>query len=245
MKLFRNNENDFEGESRLVSTCSTVNGVDNMIDLLFKINYQHNRTSRLISYNEEENSLLIYSISSHQLEYLSLNSRQICSIDLSFKESILNLGYSTNYHLFYFSTRKTNRFVLFKLNQQEKQIEIEQEIQLINSQDHFISVHIYQNIIFFLYLSSSSIVTFGKYDLENLSFLSPISFEKKLYDDEEKCPYKIIDFAINNSFISFLIELKNKDKFKIIISDYDSMNKIHSFDLIDAIKPLSIISTEK
>lgn len=215
-----------------------------MVDISFKIPYQHNRSICLMCFNEEEDCLLIYSLLSRQLSYLPLNSRQISLISLPFDEPILNLGYSTTYRLFYLSTRQTNRFVLFRLNEQEKKIEIENEIELINAQDHFISVHIYENFIYFLYLSSS-IVRFGKYDLETSSSRSSISFEKKLYDHEDKSTYNIIDFAINNSFISFLIQLKNQNKFKINIYDYDSMDQIHSFDLIDAIKPLSIISTEK
>jgi WD40 repeat protein len=220
--------------------------IDNMIPILFKIVYQHNLTPRLMCFNEDDNNILIYSLYSHKFEYLSLNSSQIYSIHFSSDESILNVGYSTRYHLFYLSTyRKTNRFVLFRLNEKFKEIEIEEEIKLIDCKDHFINVHIYENIIFYLYLSSSSIVMFGKYDLENSSFISSISFEKKLYDYDEKCPYKIIDFTINNSFIFFLIQLKNKKKSKIFIYDYENMNKLHSFDLIDSIKPLSIISTQK
>jgi len=218
---------------------------DSMLNILIKIPYTHNRTPRLMCFNEEEKYFLIYSLSSHQFEYLSLNSRQISPIDYSSDEFILNIGYSTMYHLFYLSTRKTNHFVLFRFNEESKQIEIEQEIELIREKDHFINVHIYENIIYFLYLTSSSIVTFGKYDLESSSFLPSINFEKKLYDYEDKCPYKIIDFTINNSFICFLIQLKSKKKSKIIIYDYENMDKLHSFELIDAVKPISIISTEK
>jgi hypothetical protein len=89
----------------------------------------------------------------------------------------------------------------------------------------------------------------GKYNFETSSFVLPsISYEKKLYDYEEKSSYKMIDFSVNDSFICFLIQMKNKDqnkKSKIIIHDSESMNKLHSFDLIDAIKPVSIVSTEK
>ncbi|CAF3707682.1 unnamed protein product [Rotaria sp. Silwood1] len=244
----QNNENNLQSESRIVSTYSSMSKTNSMLDLIFKITYEHSRTPCLMCFNEEENYLLIYSLSSHQLQYLSLNFHQISSIDFSSNELILNLGYSSRYHLFYYSTRQTNRFVLFQLNEQEKQIEIKQEVKLINEKDHFINVHIYENFIFFLYLTSSSIVMFGKYHLETSSFLPSISFEKKLYDYEEKSSYKIIDFTINNSFICFLIQLKNKNKnnkSKIFIHDYESMNKLHSFDLINPIKPISIISTKK
>jgi len=247
MVKFRNNENEISPSSRVVSTCSTMNEIDNnMIPILFKVPYQHNRSPHLMCFNEDDNNILIYSLYSHKFEYLSLNSSQIFSIDFSSDEYILNLGYSTKYHLFYLSTyRQTNRFVLFRLNEEEKEIEIEREIELIDCKDHFINVHIYENVIYYLYLTSLSIVMFGKYDLETSSFISSISFEKKLYSYEDKSPYKIIDFTINNSFICFLIQLKNKSKSKIIIYDYENMTKLHSFDLIDSIKPISIISTEK
>jgi hypothetical protein len=104
----------------------------------------------------------------------------------------------------------------------------------------------HEYFIFYLYLSSSSsTVMFGKYDLEKSTNISTISFENKLYDVYEQSTYKIIDFTINNSFISFLTQLKNKNKFIIIIYDYNTMDKLHTFDLIDAGKPLSIISTQK
>ncbi|CAF2890865.1 unnamed protein product [Rotaria sp. Silwood2] len=238
----QNNEIGIEPQSRLVSTCSTINGPDMMIDLLFKIPYQHNRNPRLLSYHENEKYLLIYSLYSHQLESLCLNSHQFSVINLPSNEYLLNIGYSTNYNLFYFSTQQTKNFVLFRLNQQ--QIEFVQEINLVKNNDKLISVHMYENFVFFLYISSS-IVMLGKYDIEYSSFMSPFSFENKLYDDGEQSPYVIIDFAVNNFYISFLVRLKNINKFMIVIHDSATMNRLHSFDLIDAFQPLSIISTDK
>ncbi|CAF1300340.1 unnamed protein product [Rotaria sordida] len=75
----QNNEISFEPQSRLTSTCSTIIEPDNMVDILFKIPYQHNRYNSLLSFNNEENFFLIYLLSSHKLEYLSLNSHQISS----------------------------------------------------------------------------------------------------------------------------------------------------------------------
>jgi hypothetical protein len=221
---------------------------DSMLPILFKIPYQPNRTPRLICFNEDEKYFLISSLFPRQFECLSMNTRQISPINISFDETLLNLGYSTKYHRFYLTTKKTNRFIFFRLNEEDKQIEIEREIELIKEKDRFINVHIFDNIIFFLYLTSSSIVIFGKYDLETSSFLQSINFEKKLYDNEEQCPYRIIDFTINSTFICFLIQLKkneNKNKSKIIIHDYETINQIYSFDLIDAVRPISIVSTEK
>ncbi|CAF4120631.1 unnamed protein product [Adineta steineri] len=238
----QNNEIETPPESRLVSTCSTISVADEMIDLSFRIPYQHNRRPCSITYNDDEKFLLIYSASIHSLEYICLESRRIFKINLPFDDRILNLGYSQRKQLFYFSTRETNRLVLFRLN--EKQIEIVEEINLIGENDYFINVHIYENFIFFLY-GSSSIIMFGKYDLENSSHLPSFSFENKLYDSQEKSKYKIFDFAINYSYISFLIQLKTNNKFMIFIHDYDNMHKLHSFDLIDAKKPLSIVATEK
>ncbi|CAF1247521.1 unnamed protein product [Rotaria sp. Silwood1] len=238
----QNNEIGIEPQSRLVSTCSTINEADTMIHLLFKIPYQHNRKPYLIAYHEDENYLIIYSLISCQLECLCLKSRQISLINLPSNEHLLNLGYSTNYHLFYFSSQKTKNFVLFRLNQQ--QIEFEREINLIKNNDELISVHMYENLVFFLY-TSSSIIMLGKYDIEKSSFMSPFRFENNLYDDIEQSKYEIIDFAINNFYISFLVRLKNKRKFMIIIHDSATMKRIRSFDLIDAINPLTIISTDK
>ncbi|CAF3629022.1 unnamed protein product [Rotaria sordida] len=240
----QNNEIGIEPQSRVVSTCSTINESNNMmIDLQFKIPHQHNRKPHLISYHENENCLLIYLLFSHQLEYLCLNPRQISFINLPSNEHLLNLGYSTNYNLFYFSNRQTKNFVLFRLNQQ--QIEFEQEINLIrNDDDNLISVHMYENFVFFIYISSS-IVMLGKYDMEKSSFMSPFSFEDRLYDDVEQSQYDIIDFAINNFYISFLVHLKNKKKFMIVTHDSASMDRLYSFDLIDASQPLSIISIDK
>ena len=195
--------------------------------------------------NEDENYILIYTLSSEQFEYFSLNSGEIFSINCLSKQSILNVGYWRGSGLFYYSTR-TNHFVLFRFNEEKKQIEIEGDINLIDEKDYFINVHIYQNIVYFLYLTSSTVVMLGKYHLENSSILPSISFEKKLYDYQEKCPFKILDFTVNDSFICFLIQLKdNSKKFKIRICDLENLNEIHSFDLIDASKPISIISTEK
>ena len=184
-----------------------------MVDISFKIPYQHDRKIHLISFNESEEYFLIHLLYSRQLEYLSLKTRKNFSINLPLIEPIINLGYSINSNLFYLSTRQTNRFILFKINQQEKQIEIDREIELIDKNDHFISVHIHEDFILYLYLSSSSTVMFGKYDLEKSSFIPSISFENRLYDMQEKSTYKILDFAINNSFISFLTQLKTKNKF--------------------------------
>jgi hypothetical protein len=121
-----------------------------------------------MSFNEEEHSLLINSLSTHQFQYLSLDFCQIYSIDYLTDEFLLNLDYSTTNYSFYFSTRKINRFILFRLNQQ---IEIEREMKLINFKDHFIILHINENIIFFLYFKFSSIIMFRKYHLEKFSIL--------------------------------------------------------------------------
>jgi hypothetical protein len=75
-----------------------------------------------------------------------LDSCQIYSIDYLTDEFLLNLDYSTTNYSFYFITRKTNWFVLFRLNQE---IEIEREMKLINFKDHFIILHINENIILF------------------------------------------------------------------------------------------------
>ncbi|CAF1379758.1 unnamed protein product [Rotaria sp. Silwood1] len=110
------NEIAFEPQSCLTSACSTVLGSDDMVNISFKIPYQHNRHNCLISFNDEENSLLIYSLSSRKVEHLSLNSRQISSINLPFSEPIVRLDYSKKLRSFYCSTRQTNRFILFRLN---------------------------------------------------------------------------------------------------------------------------------
>ncbi len=215
------------------------------MDIIFQISYQHNRTPHFMCFNEEEKHLLIYSLSSHKFQLLNLNSRQLSSINYSTDESILNIGYSIIYHLYYYTTRETNRFVLFRLNEEEKQIEINREIELINSKDHFINVHIYENFIFFLYLTPSSIVMFGKYDIENSSIVLSIRLDNKFYENGQKNHYKIIDFTINNPFLCLLIQFKNKSKSKILIYDYETITKTDSFDLIDAVNPKSIISTKK
>ncbi len=123
-----------------------MNETDSMLNRIFKIPYTHNRTPCLMSFNEEEHSLLINSLSTHQFQYLSLDSCQIYSIDYLTDEFLLNLDYSTTNYSFYFITRKTNWFVLFRLNQE---IEIEREMKLINFKDHFIILHINENIILF------------------------------------------------------------------------------------------------
>lgn len=239
---FRNIETFIESQSRPVSTYSTIIESENMIHLLFKVPHQHDQAVHLISYCENENFLLIYSVLSHQLEYISLKSKKALPIGFQRKEHLLNLGYSTKYHLFYFSSRETGQFVLFRLNQRD--IEIERRIELIKQNDFLISVHMYENLVFFLY-TSSNVVMLGKYDIETLSFLMPFSFENKLYDDQEQSLYEIIDFTIIYEYACFLIRLTAKNKCMIIIYDLDTMDQLNSFDLIDANRPLSIISTYK
>ncbi|MCC7159862.1 MAG: hypothetical protein IT281_10015 [Ignavibacteria bacterium] len=213
-----------------------------MIGLLFKIPYQHNRNSYLLAYHEHENYVLIYSSYNHKLEYLSLHSHQISNVNLPLADNLLNLGYSTHDDLFYLSSRKNNNVVLFRLNQQ--QIQIEREISLIKGNNYLISAHMYKNIIVFLYQSSSRL-SLGKYDIKTSSFLPSFNFQDELYDDQEQSSYEIMDFAINNVYISFLIRLINKNKFMIVIHDFISMDRLQLFDLIDANKPLSIISIER
>ncbi|CAM4740325.1 unnamed protein product [Rotaria magnacalcarata] len=236
----QNNDYNIEPQSRLVSNCPTISGPDMMINLLFKIPYPHNRNSYLLTYHEYEDYLLIYSLDYHKLEYLSFRSHQISNVNLPLADTLLNLGYSTHNDLFYLSSRKKKNFVLFRLNQQ--QIEIEREIPLVEKNDYLITVHMYKSVVFFLYRSSSR-VSLGKYDIEKSSFLSPFNFQHELYDEQEQSSYEIMDFAINEIYISFLIRLINKNKFMIVIHDFISMDRLQSFDLIDAIKPLSIIST--
>ncbi|CAF0942572.1 unnamed protein product [Rotaria sordida] len=67
----QNNQIEIESKSRLVSTCSTIPEPDMRIDLLFEVPYQHNRNSCLVAYHENENFLLIYSLTSHQLEHFN------------------------------------------------------------------------------------------------------------------------------------------------------------------------------
>ncbi|CAF3303861.1 unnamed protein product [Rotaria socialis] len=238
----QNNDYNLESQSRLSSTCSTKAGPDMMIGLLFKIPYQHNRNSYLLAYHERENYLLIYSPCNHKLEYLSFHSHQISNVNLPSADTLLNLGYSTHNDLFYLSSRKKKNLVLFRLNQQ--QIEIEREIPLVEKNDYLINAHMYKNFIVFLHQSSSR-VSLGKYDIEKSSFLPQFNFQHELYDEQEQSSYEIMDFAINNIYISFLIRLINKNKFMIVIHDFISMDRLQSFDLIDAIKPLSIISTDR
>jgi hypothetical protein len=246
LKSFRTNENGIEPLSRLSSTYPTQTEDNNMLDIQLRIRYEHNWKPHLICFNENCKYLLIYSCSSRQFKYLSLNSLQIISIDYCCDQSILNLGYCSTYNLFYLVTRESNRFVLFRLNKEEKQIEIDREIELIiDEKDHFINVHIYENFIFYLYLTKSSLIKLAKYDLESSSICQSVRLDNRLYENGEKRYFKILDFTIINSFICFLIQFKDKNQSKILIHDYDTMNRLHSFDLIDSVKPISIVSTEK
>ena len=86
---------------------------------------------------------------------------------------------------------------------------------------------------------------FRRYDLDKSSFFPPISFQNKLYDVQEQSPYKIIDFTMNSSYINFLAQLTKKPKFLIVIHEYDTLVKLHSFELIDATRPISVVSIEK
>ncbi|CAF4964584.1 unnamed protein product [Rotaria sp. Silwood1] len=70
-----------------------------------------------------------------------------------------------------------------------------------------------------------------------------LCFEKKLYDNQEKSSYKIIDYVVNNSYIIFLNRLNNTNKYIIAIHDSGTLDRLHSFDLIDAILPLSMVSS--
>ena len=181
-------------------------------------------------------------MNSCQLQHLCLESKKISTINSPLDQTFLDFGYSTTYDLFYFSTRETNDFVLFDLKQQ--QIEIKRRHKLIDKRKFLIKVHVYENLVFFLYLSSLP-PTLGKYDLENSSYLQSFSFENHLYDDEEQSSYEIIDFVINNFHIYLLVRFKNKSKFKIVVHDYADMTRLHSFDLIDAIKPKIFISVKR
>jgi hypothetical protein len=243
LKSFRINENGIEPLSHLTSP--TANEDNNMLNMILRIRYEHNWKPHLICFNENCKDFLIYSCSSRQFEYLSLNCCQIIPIDYCCDQSILNLGYSPTYNLFYLTTRETNRFVLFRLNKEKNQIEIDREIKLIDEKDHFINVHIYENFIFYLYLTKSSLIILEKYDLESSLICLSIRLDNRIYENGEKRYFKIVDFTIKNPFICFLIQFKDKNQSKLILHDYDSMNRLHSFDLINSIKPISIVSTEK
>ncbi|CAF1683418.1 unnamed protein product, partial [Adineta ricciae] len=239
----RNNESTTRSPSRsLQSGLSPTSKSNYMIDLLFKIPYPNNGNSRLIAYDEQKNDFVIYITQSHKLEYLPRRSRQIVPISLPFNEAILNLGYSKLHRLFYIAVKQINRFILFRIKDQ--QMEIVQDIDLIHEQDHFISAHIYKTIIVFLYLSQSKVIC-GKYDLDTSSVIQRMNLESKLYDPNEKKKYHVTDFTINDSFIAFLVRLRSETpKWMIAVYDAKNIERICSFDLIDPYHPLSIISVE-
>ncbi|CAF0887021.1 unnamed protein product [Adineta ricciae] len=238
----RNNQTNSQPQSRLVSTCSTFSGADEMINILFQISHKLDKSPRLISFNSDENYFLIYSSKIHKLVHLSNQTREFFDIALPFTATILNIGYSKFRHCFYFTSRQTNHFSLFRWNDQK--IEIIQEFPLINEKEQFISGHIYENLIYFVY-SSSSEVMFAKYDMETSSRSEQISLQNYLYDFEDKIKYRLVDFTVNDSFISCLVQLNSTNKWKIAVYDIKDFERIHSFELIDAKNPLSIVSAEK
>lgn len=66
-----------------------------MVDIQFKIHYDHDRSKHLLAYHDTEDYLLIYSLSEHKLERFSFNVREVITIDISTIERLLNLEYST------------------------------------------------------------------------------------------------------------------------------------------------------
>ncbi|CAF4292521.1 unnamed protein product [Adineta steineri] len=219
--------------------------VKNMVNTSFRIPYESNRHSRLMAYNIHEHSLLIYSLTSHKLEYLSIQTREINSIDLSFKEPLINLDYCINHRCFYLITKHTHHFCFFHLNEQK--IEIDQQFELTHENNKINSIingHIYENNLFFSYTLPSKDIYFGRYNFDESIFFPSIQFKNILHDDYEQLTYDIIDFTINNTFITFLTQIKKSNRYMLIINDHD-INQISSFDLVDAKQPLSIISIIK
>ncbi|CAF1222207.1 unnamed protein product [Adineta steineri] len=219
--------------------------VKNMVNTSFRIPYESNRNSRLMAYNIHEHSLLIYSLTSHKLEYLSIQTREINSIDLSFKEPLINLDYCINHRCFYLITKHTHHFCLFHLNEQK--IEIDQQFELTHENNKINSIingHIYENNLFFLYTLPSKDIHFGRYNFDESIFFPSIQFKNILHDDYDELTYDIIDFTVNNTFITFLTQIKKSNRYMLIINDHD-INQISSFDLVDAKQPLSIISIIK
>ncbi|CAF1004947.1 unnamed protein product [Adineta ricciae] len=237
-----NNQTNFEPQSRLTSTCSSSSKPDEMIDMSFKIPYKSDRSPQLISFNSDENYFLVYSIKAHKLVYLSNQTPESVNIVLPFNKKLLNFGYSKFHRCFYFTSRQTNCFALFRLN--DRQIEIIRELPLINTNEQFISGHIYQNLVHYIYSLSSKVI-FAKYDMETSSDLEKINLENHLYDIEENIKYRLIDSTVNESFISCLVQLNSTKKWRIAIYDIKDFERINSFDLIDARNPLSIVSAEK
>jgi hypothetical protein len=234
-----------ETQSRSVSTAATINGSKRRIDNLFQYPYENNRHPRLMAYDIHRDNLLIYSLTSHKLDCLSVEAKQINPIHLNSNESLLSLGYSSFHRCFYLITKQTHHFVLFHLNNQQIQIENQFELTHENHRiNSLIGGQIHQNILFFLYNPSPGMNMCGKYNFDQSIFISPIHFENIVHDNTEKLSYEIIDFTVNNSYITFLTRLTNSERFMLVVHDHD-LYQITSFDLLDAKQPLSIISTNQ
>ena len=238
-------EEEKEEEEVEMESCSKiVTENDNQLDIVVKIPYEHDRKPHLICYNNDENYYLIYSFSTHNFIRLSSDFRQLSPINDSLDKPILSIGYCSIYRLFYYSTKFDSQFVVFRIV--DNRIEIRNEIELIaNVKDRLLAVHVFENLIYYLCLTESAVNLLGKYDFDQSVTLPPTRLNNKLFEGQQKLSFKLLDFTVNRSFICFLIQMKTSNRSRIHIHDHQTLALINSFDLIDAVKPLTIISTQK
>ena len=213
------------------------------MSIVDKLVYKHNRKPRSICLNVDENYFLIYSFHFNEFECLLIENQELISIKALSNETIFSLGYSRSLHLFYCSIRQTNRLILFRIDLQKQRIEIENDIELIDKDQFFINIHVYNRCIYYLYLTSTNDVYFAQFDFDKSSLISTMRIPNCVYENQQKYFIKILDFSVDDSLICFLIQLKSENRSQIHVYNRQSMTKIHSFDLIDAIKPISIISS--
>ena len=162
-----------------------------------------------MAYDIYKHNILIYSLNSHKLDCLTIETGQINPIESLFREPLLSLGYSSFHRCFYLITKQTHNFVLFHLNNQ--QIEIEHQFQLTHENrkiNYLITGHVYQNNLFFLYNLSPGTNIFGKYNFDQSTFISPIQFEN-IVGDNPPSTYEIIDFTVDNTYVTLLTRLTN------------------------------------
>ena len=213
------------------------------MSIVDKLVYKHNRKPRSICLNVDENYFLIYSFHFNEFECLLIENQELISIKALSNETIFSLGYSRSLHLFYCSIRQTNRLILFRIDLQKQRIEIENDIELIDKDQFFINIHVYNRCIYYLYLTSTNDVYFAQFDFDKFSLISTMKIPNCFYENQQKYFVKILDFSVDDSLVCFLIQLKSENRSQIHVYNRQSMTKIHSFDLIDAVKPISIISS--
>ena len=206
------------------------------VDMAFRIAYKHPQHACLMSFNPDEKTLLIYCPSTKIFESVSLGQRRIHRVNSPWNESILTLGYSSSLHRFYVLTKETCRLTYFRVR--DEHIDLADQHDLVDDErfSNLIIGHLFETEFYFISKE------FDRFHLVKPRS-QPIRFSPNILPGDDKDEeFDLIDFLLcRSSNIVLLVRLKKSPRSVIVVCD-EELNPIHSFDLIEAKQPLTLIS---